>query len=121
MRLLQKHFESSIDLEKSLKTQKASFFDSFSSHFLVAQLFIKINFPNGYSSACSLSFFLLFLVSVVFLLSVRLTSDRARLSSLSIVIRYFSITYAAHSTLPLFSIEKKRKKAILSFLSFTVN
>lgn len=75
--------------------KKASLFSSspLSSHFLFAQLFIKINFPTGYSSACSLSFSLSLFFSQLFLsfitLSVRHTSDRA----LSIVIGYFSTTY----------------------------
>ncbi len=95
--ITEKHFESSADLEKPTAIQKPSFlyslppslFLSLFSHFLFAQLFIKINFPTGYSSACSLSFsfsysFLSFLsVFLSFItLSARHTSDRARLFSI---------------------------------------
>ncbi len=108
----EKHSKSSIDLKKPLKTQKAAFFCSLSlslfSHFLFAQLFIKINFPNGYSSACfhSFSFFFFFFFlffswsppSFYRLLLWAYDTRRIELDSpLSIVIRYFSMTYAAHS------------------------
>ncbi len=116
---LKKHFESSIDLKKSLKTQKASFFYSFSSHFLVAQLFIKINFPNGYSSACSLSF------SPFLILHRHFVERTTYVGQSSTLLIYCHPIFFHNVCCTLFSSvvldKKKRKNAIVSFLCSTVN
>lgn len=95
-----------------------------------AQLFIKINFPNGYSNADSLSSFLSFSSSFSqssssfcrLLLWAHDTRQIELDSPLSIVIGYFSITHPAHSFFLVVLDRKHTHTQLYSLFScFTVN